>query len=69
MPSKPCVGQFSEEVVRSLEENTDRAQWRSHPCAICELQVGAQLKAGKWTPDQHWPTISYATLKRSKKKR
>jgi ribosomal protein L37AE/L43A len=56
-PMKPCDGSFSDETIRSLIANVDRAQWLLHACTRCGQQVGARLDKGRWTPDMHWPTV------------
>jgi hypothetical protein len=58
-PVKPCQGQFSEETIAALESNAGRAQWLSHPCALCGQSAGARLEKGKWIPEQHWPSVQY----------
>ena len=58
-PAKPCTGQFSDETLSALASNHDRAQWLSHPCALCGQQVGGKLEKGKWIPEQHWPSVQY----------
>jgi hypothetical protein len=69
IPAKPCVGQFSEETIQALIINTDRAQWLTHPCVICGQQVGGRLVSGKWTPDQHWPSVHYVPRTKRAEKR
>jgi hypothetical protein len=57
VPKKPCEGSFSEETLKLLLANTDRAQWALHPCARCGQQVGARLEKGRWAPEMHWPSV------------
>jgi len=61
---KPCAGEFSEEVRQTLQQNTDRAQWRAHRCGLCGQEVEAEQKHGKWLPAQHWPSIRYVDRNR-----
>lgn len=68
-PAKACNGQFSAETIQSLIDNTGRAQWLSQRCEVCGQQVGAQLVAGKWVPEQHWPSIQYPARSRRIEKR
>lgn len=57
IPVKPCNGAFSEETVRLLTRNLDRAQWQPHACVVCGQMIGAKLDMGKWVPEAHWPSI------------
>ncbi|SNS28215.1 hypothetical protein SAMN05421770_101328 [Granulicella rosea] len=59
-PAKPCNASFSDEVISALIANNDRAQWMTHPCSVCGQHVGARLHLGKWSPEPHWPSVSYA---------
>ncbi len=68
-PVKPCQGQFSEETIAALVSNTGRAQWLTHPCALCGQTAGARLEKGKWIPEQHWPSVQYKERSRGVKKR
>jgi CheY-like chemotaxis protein len=58
IPVKVCVGQFSDETVRVIQENLDRAQWQPHRCERCGQKVEARLVKGHWSPDPHWPSIA-----------
>ena len=69
IPIKACTGQFSVETIQLLIDNTGRAQWLSQTCVTCGQQVGAQLVAGKWVPEQHWPSIQYPARSRRIEKR
>ncbi len=64
MLAKPCSGAFSEAVLQSLLVNTDRSQWTTHLCELCSKQVGARLYAGKWSPEQHWHSVTYLASNR-----
>jgi len=57
IPVKPCDGSFSEETIKLLLANADRAQWNLHKCERCGQQVGARLEKGHWTPETHWPSV------------
>jgi len=69
IPAKPCVGQFSDETIQALIANRDRAQWLTHPCTICGQQVGARIILGKWSPEQHWPSVHYVPRAKRAEKR
>jgi hypothetical protein len=69
VPAKPCPGQFSGETIQALLINTGRAQWRSHHCALCGQQVGAVLERGQWSPERHWPSVSYVSRSKGKRTR
>jgi len=69
IPIKACSGQFSIETVQLLIDNTGRAQWLPQTCVVCGQQVGGQLVAGKWVPEQHWPSIQYPARTRRIEKR
>ena len=66
-PVKPCEGRFEESLQNVLNKNQDRAQWARHKCEACGLEVGAQCVAGKWIPEQHWPTVKYPPRVAAKK--
>ena len=67
-PVKPCTGQFSDETVAALADNAGRAQWLTHPCALCGQQIGGRLEKGKWVPEQHWPSVQYKERVRNEKR-
>lgn len=58
-PVRPCSGRFSDELQIVLTRNIDRAQWAMHSCEVCGTAVGAVQVQGRWTPEQHWPTVKY----------
>ena len=62
-PLKPCQGAYSSEVQQALFKDTDRARWKEHPCQVCGQIVSAQLYKGKWEPDLHWRSVTYAPAK------
>lgn len=62
-PLKPCSGAFPSQVQEALFRDTDRARWKEHSCQICGQMVSAQLYKGKWEPDLHWPSVTYAPAK------
>jgi hypothetical protein len=64
-PKKPCEGSFSDETIRLLLANLNRAQWLLHSCARCGQEVGARLDKGHWSPDLHWPSVPRRTSARS----
>ena len=46
------------------------AQMDSVPMVvICGQQVGGRLVSGKWTPDQHWPSVRYVPRTKRAEKR
>jgi len=68
-PAKPCDGRFSDELQALLARNTDRAQWATHACEVCGVSVGAVQVQGKWTPEQHWPSVKYPARNREESRR
>jgi hypothetical protein len=65
---KQCSGSFNQAVLEALVSNTNRAQWATHTCELCNKQVGAQQVKGRWVTEQHWSSVSYlATNRRAPK--
>jgi hypothetical protein len=56
-PVKPCDGRFSDETIRLLQANVDRAQWLPHLCEQCGKMVEGRLHKGHWIPDPHWNSV------------
>jgi hypothetical protein len=64
MLMKQCPGSFNKAVLEALALNTDRAQWATHTCELCNKQVGAQQVKGRWVTEQHWSSVSYLASNR-----
>ena len=59
-PVKPCEGRFSDELQGVLTRNRNREQWAMYTCEVCGASVGVVQVQGKWVPEQHWPSVTYA---------
>lgn len=59
-PVKPCDGRFSDDLQGLLTRNRDREQWAVYNCLVCGAKVGAVQVQGRWVPEQHWPSVTYA---------
>lgn len=68
IPVKPCEGRFSEDVLSQLGNDRGRSQWAVYTCEACGAKVGAVLDKGKWSPEQHWPSVKYPARNVSDKK-
>jgi hypothetical protein len=62
-PLKPCDGKLTDEIQDAIRRNRNREQWGSHVCATCGRTVGVELVMGKWIPERHWPSVTYASRK------
>jgi hypothetical protein len=67
-PLKPCDGHFSVELQENLHKNIDRAQWATHACEVCGVEVGAIQVGGKWVPEAHWRSVKYPVRDKEKGK-
>jgi hypothetical protein len=61
IPVKPCDGSLSDDLQAVLTRNREREQWALHTCQACGAAVGVVQVHGKWVPEQHWPSVTYAS--------
>ena len=66
MPVKACLGELSEQTKESLQMNAGRERFRTAICELCGQTVEVQEVKGKWTTQQHWPSVK---LKRTESTR
>jgi hypothetical protein len=63
IPSKPCLGELSQETQQLLRKTRDRTQWGTYPCEVCGCAVGVEESRGHWIPERHWPSVAYPSRK------
>jgi len=56
---KPCNGVLSEETQELLKNDRNRAPWGTYRCEVCGHTGGVHQVAGRWVPEQHWPSAVY----------